>query len=228
VEAPGWIPELGLGFWELGSMRNFVYLLADSTTREALVVDPQKDLEPLLKTIEREQLTLTKILLTHSHFDHVAGVPGLLARFPDVKVLVGTKDRWRLRQTPDASIETIEGGERLDHCPMTELGRTTIHHLKAPGHSAGALVSFFRKGEQPFAFTGDTLFVRDCGRTDLETGSARELFETIQRVRQELPPQTILLCGHHYAGQITTVLAAENDESGPFLCRSLSEFEALP
>ncbi len=233
TQAPGWIAELGLGFWELGSLRNFVYLLADPESRLALVVDPQKDLTPLLEALEAEKLTLQGILLTHSHFDHIAGVPALLTRFPAAQVFVGELDAWRLKGLSPERITPILGGSlgtlrSLDDAPTLDVGNTRIRLFSAPGHSAGALISLFERGGRAYAFTGDTIFVRDCGRTDLETGSTAALFETLQGVRRLLPRKTVLLPGHHYAGQIATVLGADLEESAPFLCRSTEDLESLP
>ncbi len=205
--------------FEIGSMRNFVYLILDWSLRKAAVVDPQKDLSPLLATIQSHGFELEWILLTHTHHDHIAGVPELIHRFPSAKLAVHALDRHRLAR--ELKTTAIQEGDRLP------IGRLEAQALHTPGHSAGECCYFLETTSPPYLFTGDTVFIRDCGRTDFPDGSNEQMFASLQRIKR-LPGETVLLPGHHYAPECATTLAQELETSPPFLCRSVTELSMLP
>lgn len=78
-----------------------------------------------------------------------------------------------------------------------------------------------------FLLTGDTLFIRDCGRTDFEDGDNEQMFQSLQRIKK-LPPATVILPGHHYQPETASVLELELLESAPLKCRSVEELAGLP
>jgi len=211
--------------FEIGSMQNLVYLVVDWSTKQAAWVDPQKDLSEPLALIKKHQLSLQAVWLTHTHADHVAGLAELMGQFPGIPVYLHEKEAFRLKLSPSFQ-------ERLHFLHDQEqiaLGNQGIRAWHMPGHSAGAL-SFEIPSDgkaPPFLLTGDTLFIRDCGRTDLPTGSTAQMFESLQRYRQ-FPAETILLPGHHYREEWWSTLGQEWQESPPFQCRSAAELEALP
>jgi hydroxyacylglutathione hydrolase len=202
-------------------MANFVYLVVDWATRACAWVDPQRDLAPPLEAIEAHGLRVERILLTHTHHDHVAGLREVAARFPDAPVTLHARDRHRIASWPLPRIEELPDGTSFQLGDMA----ITAHH--APGHSAGALAYEFATGDRRYLLTGDTVFIRDCGRTDLPTGSVDEMFATLGRLSR-LPPETIILPGHHYAPECASWLGRELEESPPFRCRSADELAALP
>jgi hydroxyacylglutathione hydrolase len=207
--------------FEIGALRNLVYLIADPVTRKAAWVDPQRDLTLPLEALVRHGLQLESILLTHTHHDHVAGVAPLLERQPSLQVYVHPRDSFRLEASlPFRFIEDQE---------IIPVGSLPIRAWSMPGHSAGALSFEVQPpgGGPPLLLTGDTLFIRDCGRTDLPTGSTQQMFQSLQRYRQ-FPAETIILPGHHYQREWWSTLAQEWAESPPFQCRSVPELEALP
>ncbi|MBI2712592.1 MAG: MBL fold metallo-hydrolase [Bdellovibrio sp.] len=208
--------------YEIGSYRNFVYLIVDWKMRLAAIVDPQEDLSEILRDLKENQIQLKEILLTHTHHDHIAGVPELLSTFSELKVTVHAQDQHRLNEgkIPQNRIKNIRDGE------IIELGETRLKALHTPGHSAGELC-YFLTDPQPYLLTGDTVFIRDCGRTDLGTGSNSEMFHSIQKIKT-LPQETIFLPGHHYQKECATTLMRELRESPPFGCTSVEELAALP
>ncbi len=208
--------------FEIGSMQNFVYLILDWKSRCAAIIDPQKDLSLPLGALDRYGFELTHILLTHTHHDHVAGVPELLDLKPNARLAVHRDDAHRLRITPKykTRITHLIDGDRV------QIGELKIEALHTPGHSAGELC-YFLNGTSPVLFSGDTLFIRDCGRTDLPTGSTAQMYESLQKLKT-LPGETVLLPGHHYARECFSTLSQEWRESPPLQCRNLEELEALP
>jgi glyoxylase-like metal-dependent hydrolase (beta-lactamase superfamily II) len=208
--------------YEIGTMRNFVYLVLDWRSRTAAWVDPQRDLRAPLKDLERFGFKLTEILLTHSHHDHVAGVPELSKLHPEVPIRLHSDDHFRipgeLRRT--TRIEALEDGQVLS------LGSLRIRTLHTPGHSAGECC-FLVEGVRPYLLTGDTLFIRDCGNTSSPTGDNSQMFASLQKIRG-LSPETVILPGHHYQPECASVLERELLESAPFQCKSVEELAALP
>jgi hydroxyacylglutathione hydrolase len=212
--------------FEIGSMKNFIYLILDWSSKQAAIVDPQKDLSEPLAALTEHGFSLTSILLTHTHFDHTAGVGPLLQENPALTIRVGGADLHRLvdkiKQAP--GLKLLQGQEKFS------MGEIEIQALHTPGHSAGEFCYFLPKAgpvSVPYLFTGDTIFIRDCGRTDFEDGSNEEMFASIQKVKK-LPPETIFLVGHHYARECATTLGEELKASAPFQCNSVTELAALP
>ena len=221
-QAQGLIQNEPIAQFEIGSTQNFVYLILDWVSKKAAIVDPQKDLTLPLQALSENTFQLESIILTHTHFDHTAGVVPLLKIYPNLKIWVGERDLHRLpssvTSSPNLKIISSEG--------EFSVGQLKVKTLLTPGHSAGA-VSYFIDLNPPYVFTGDTIFIKDCGRTDLETGSNEEMFSSIQKI-SKLPPNTILLVGHHYAKAIATTFQDEISSSPPFQCKSVEELASLP
>jgi hydroxyacylglutathione hydrolase len=225
-ESQGLAFDQPIAQFEIGSMQNFIYLILDWKEKKAAIVDPQKDLERPLQALSENGFELTSIILTHTHFDHTAGVGPLLTKYPELNLIVGERDLHRLSKTilSAKNLKGVGEGEKL------KVGQIEIQTLLTPGHSAGAVSYFMQPISEtgcPYVFTGDTIFIRDCGRTDLETGSNDELFSSIQKIKK-LPHSTVLLVGHHYAKECATTLQNELNESPPFQCKSVAELAALP
>ncbi|HCM39263.1 MAG: hypothetical protein A2070_14040 [Bdellovibrionales bacterium GWC1_52_8] len=205
--------------FELGAGHNFTYLILDwdSLPRRAAMMDPQNGLAKLLAALQENGFELTSVFLTHGHSDHTAGVQELLGAFPRLQIHLHPGDASFISDLSDANWVQIKDGQVL------EVGSLKVKVLHTPGHSAGSCCFYLT----PFLFTGDTVFIGNCGRTDLPTGSNSALFGSLQRLRK-LPSETIILPGHHYSPEFASTLESELASSPPFLCRSLEEFEKLP
>lgn len=220
-QASGFVQGETIAQYELGTMRNFIYLILDEKTKRAAIVDPQKDLRPITD-LEAAGYRLEMILLTHSHHDHVAGVPGLLERFPNLPVFVHDADIHRLKNVPEKNLRRVVDGEKFS------VGTVTVESIHSPGHSAGEITYRVSSptDENQYLLTGDTLFIRDCGRTDFPDGSDEEMFKTLTRLKT-LPDSTVILPGHHYAPETASLLGTEKKMSPPLRCASVAELASL-
>jgi hydroxyacylglutathione hydrolase len=157
------------------------YLVGDVAGGEGAFVDAGGPIGPLLDAVDRHALSVTHILLTHHHHDHVAELGDLLERFPDAAVLAHPDER-----VPGVN-ETIQPGDRV------QVGELEVEAIATPGHTKGMLS--FRVGNA--VFTGDTLFKGSVGgvRAPGHTTYA-DLKESIMERLMKLPPKTDILPGH--------------------------------
>jgi hydroxyacylglutathione hydrolase len=180
------------------------YVVRRRDTHAALVIDPGLQVGQVVDHMERERLTIERILLTHGHIDHVAGVSTLhaasaapVAMHPDDLAIL---DWERFRQFPFVppgfapfSIDT-----RLAHAEIVHFQDLTLQVLHTPGHTEGSACFLFGLD----CFAGDTLFQRGIGRTDLPGGDFRKILVSIREVLYSLPPRTVVFPGH---GPRTTI-----------------------
>jgi glyoxylase-like metal-dependent hydrolase (beta-lactamase superfamily II) len=221
--ATGLLAHQSIAQFEIGDLRNFVYLILDWPSRTAALVDPQKDLTLPLSCLRANGFKLGRVLLTHSHHDHIAGVQELARAFPEVPISVHPADLHRL----PSAVRSLGRIEKLADGNVIQMGRLEIEVMHTPGHSAGECCYFVRNTQPPYLLSGDTIFVRDCGRTDFPDGSNAEMFDSLQRIKK-LPAETVILPGHHYTVEVATTLERELAQSPPFNAGSVSELEALP
>jgi len=167
---------------DIGNMDNFCYLIGCETTRKALVIDPGNDVEQIVSAADSEGLEIVTIVNTHGHGDHTAGNMALRA-LTGAKIVIHALDADRF---PDADVQ-LKDEKNLP------LGELTIDVIHTPGHTPGGICLHV----QGNLFTGDTLFVGDSGRTDLNGGHRPTLGQSIRRL-MELPDDTIVWPGHNY------------------------------
>ena len=196
---------------ELGPLQNFVYLIGSLDTREAAVVDPGWDVPRILAAAAQDEMRITKILITHTHFDHINGVQDLLLK-TDAEVVIHKKEAQTL-PVETASVRQIEGGAEV------ELGDVKLSLLHTPGHTPGSVC--FSVADRLIA--GDTLFIGGCGRCDLPGGDPELMHKSLTRLRM-LDDRMLLYPGHNYAPDPTSELGTEK-ERNPFLrAESLEAF----
>jgi len=180
------------------------YLIRRRDTLAALVVDPGLQLDWVRQQIDSEGLTLEHILVTHGHIDHVAGVPALhaqtrapIAMHPDDLAIL---DWEAIAQYPfvPAGFTSFSIDTALTHGMTIGFQDLSLRILHTPGHTQGSVCFLFGLD----CFTGDTLFQRGIGRTDLPGGDMQKIIFSIQNVLYALPPKTVVYPGH---GPATTV-----------------------
>jgi hydroxyacylglutathione hydrolase len=161
---------------------NYAYLLIDERSKEAAVVDPS-EANPVAAAVKREGVTLTTIINTHHHWDHVGGNEGLLRTFSGLKVYGHKRDQDR---TPGIT-NLIDEGDSLT------VGSAAGQFLFIPCHTSGHVALHFPT--ENAVFTGDTLFIAGCGR--LFEGTAADMHNNMRKLTA-LPDETRVYCGHEY------------------------------
>jgi len=190
----------------------FTYLLACSDTEEAVLIDPVLGMEERDLTLLTERgLKLKYIVNTHCHADHVTS-GGLIKKLrPGVKTVI-SKDSGAAADIHLADKDTLE------------FGRYSLEAMATPGHTPGCMSFVLRgPGEPKAVFTGDTLLIRGCGRTDFQQGDAEQLYDSIRSRIFTLPDDTKVYPGHDYKGRnISTV--KEEHQFNPRLNKGKAEF----
>lgn len=200
---------------ELGPMQNFIYLIGDPHTREAAVVDPGWEISKVCQAIEREGYRLTKVFITHTHFDHCMGLKELL-KYVDVPVYVHKTEASQLG-LESSTLKALSGGEQVS------IGQLSVNCLHTPGHTPGSQCLLVDGN----LLSGDTLFIGGCGRCDLPGGDAATMYESLSKKLKTLDDTTKLYPGHNYASVPTTDLGREK-HANPYLgCATLSDFLRL-
>jgi glyoxylase-like metal-dependent hydrolase (beta-lactamase superfamily II) len=205
---------------ELGPMQNFVYLIGDQASRECVVVDPAWEIDGIAELVAKDDMRLIGALVTHTHQDHVGGhlfghdIPGveeLLARHP-MKVYVHQDEREFLKGF-GSDVVQVRGGDTL------QVGQVPLTFIHTPGHTPGSQC-FLVDGR---LISGDTLFIRSCGRTDLPGSDPQEMYTSLTQRLGALPEETVVLPGHNYGGSQTTI-GAEKRLNPMMRFPSMSDF----
>jgi glyoxylase-like metal-dependent hydrolase (beta-lactamase superfamily II) len=191
-------------------------IIGDETTRDAMVIDPGDDILDVLAIIQKHNLQVKKIIITHAHIDHVGGAMKL-RQSTGAPILMNQNDyalvkmldvqaAW-LGMTPPGEVKidgSMSDGDTVDAGPLVA---NVIH---TPGHTEGSVCLFF-PGQQKL-IAGDTLFAGSIGRTDLPGGSYDKIIRSLHEKVLALPDRTVVVPGH---GPLTTI--GDERESNPFL-----------
>ena len=186
----------------------YTYVLFDEVNRDALIIDPVDDqLERDLKVLRDHVLKLVWTLETHTHADHITSA-GLLAEHVGAKTAVPAGCG-----VPAAAVQL------QDHDEL-RFGGEKILALHTPGHTTGSMSYVWRD----HVFTGDTLLINGCGRTDFQSGSAADLYRSITEVLFALPGDTTVWPGHDYQGRSSSSIAREKAGNTRVSGKTLTEF----
>lgn len=199
----------------VGKMSNFSYLFADEISREGFLVDPAFDHEKLLEVIKKHSVNLTRIVLTHHHFDHVNAAGQVKARTG--AEIVCHKETARLLQGETSEDRLVDEGDHF------KIGAAEISILHVPGHAPGSICLIV---DDKWLVTGDTLFIGDCGRSDLPGGNIETLYESLQKIKK-LPDHLIVCSGHDYGPARSRTLGEEKRLNPVLLADSLKSFYKL-
>ncbi|MFC1769099.1 MBL fold metallo-hydrolase [Nanoarchaeota archaeon] len=173
-------------------MDNFSYVLYDDS-KEAVIIDPSFDSKKITDAISENNLKPKFIILTHEHFDHTHSASKLKEEI-NVKIVAD-------EVYSDSDIK-VGGGDEI------KFGESVIKIISTPGHSPGSICLLIDGN----LFTGDTVFVGGCGRTDLEGSDPEEMRKSIEKIK-ELPDDTVIYPGHDYGGTKTTTVGKEKENN---------------
>ncbi|MFN3254176.1 MAG: MBL fold metallo-hydrolase [Ilumatobacter sp.] len=180
-------------------MVNFVYAIGDRVTGECVLVDPAYAVGDLVDAVAADDMTVTGVLATHYHPDHVGGsmmghtiegIAALLDRVDCPIHIQADESEWVRKTTHvgDQHLVTHASGD------IVRVGEIDITLLHTPGHTPGSQC-FLVDGR---LVAGDTLFLEGCGRTDLPGSNPQQMMQSLQRLA-EVPNDTILYPGHRYS-----------------------------
>eukprot|EP00929_Paragymnodinium_shiwhaense_P033467 TRINITY_DN18374_c0_g1_i3.p1 TRINITY_DN18374_c0_g1~~TRINITY_DN18374_c0_g1_i3.p1 ORF type:complete len:312 (-),score=35.22 TRINITY_DN18374_c0_g1_i3:35-970(-) len=217
-----------------GQMANYMYVVIDASPagRNAVLIDPCWDVDGLMKYCH-DQLgvkTVSRAVFTHRHFDHTGGLlpkmftggrevmlPGLHCFVErGVPVSVGQDDVEATAKQSGVAAQAIEALRDGDSVQVCAEGASTLSVLHTPGHTPGSICFLLKPREGPgpsVIFTGDTLFIGSCGRSDLPESNPTALLASLDRLSQ-LPEDVCVFPGHNYARPAHSTIGAERAMNG--------------
>jgi hydroxyacylglutathione hydrolase len=191
-------------------------ILGDETSLEAIVVDPGDDIPTILSILDKHNLTVKQIVITHAHIDHIAGAQRL-------KRVTGAPILYNQNDLPLVKMMDVQAGwlgiatpevpnpdDTLDDNKVIAVMGLSGSILHTPGHTQGSVCLYLP--DETLLIAGDTLFAGSVGRTDLPGGDTRQLLHSIHDRLLTLPDEVTVIPGH---GSRTTI--GEERESNPFL-----------
>ena len=181
-------------------MMNFIYLIGDRTTGEAVVIDPAYDPQGIINILEEDDMTLTGVLATHYHPDHVGGdmmgfsISGItdLLNLASVPIHVQNEEAELVDKVTGVgfdNLRTHSSGDKIS------VGSIEIELIHTPGHTPGSQCFLVENR----LVAGDTLFLDGCGRTDLPGGDPRQMYESLTTRLAKVPDTATLFPGHLYS-----------------------------
>jgi hydroxyacylglutathione hydrolase len=185
---------------------NFSYIIACDASKEAAVVDPSFNADALVPILKEQCLKVKYIINTHSHGDHVAGNEAIKSAF-GAKVVAHRSARL------SKDVGVADGD-------VLRLGSLTIRVIHTPGHSPDSICLLVDN----ILLTGDTLFVGECGRTDLLSGSSRDLYHSLFDKLMKLDDNVKVYPGHDYGVKPYSTIGEERRTNYTLTKRTLEEF----
>ncbi len=202
----------------VGPMQNFSYIIGDDNSKEAVVVDAGWEIDKLISIADKEKLKIKKIILTHSHYDHVQKI-NELAQKTNAEVFFHEDDYNEVKTT--IKIPTIKI-HKLKNNDAVQVGKIKIKIIHTPGHSPGSMCLLAENK----LITGDTLFVNAIGRTDLIGGDSLKLFESLQKLKK-LDDDVEVYPGHDYGEIPFSTIGNEKKNNPYFMCDTKEQFMSL-
>jgi len=176
------------------------YLVVCKATKEAVLIDPSLNrTEAYLELLDEAGINLKYVMNTHCHYDHmsITGSDALRKLRPELQLLSSKESK-------------AEADEFLCHGQSVHFGRYHLEVRETPGHTPGCLTYVLQGPDAPkVAFTGDSLLVRGCGRTDFAGGDAGQLYDSIHEQIFTLDPDTQIFPGHEYSGRNNSTVGEE-------------------
>ena len=186
---------------------NFSYVIADDATREAAVVDSSFNAGEITRILKAENLKLKYIINTHGHSDHTAGNAELRSIF-NAKIVAHRLSR-------------INAAVKVDDGDVIRIGSIPIKVIHTPGHTSDSICLLV---DNQKLLTGDTLFVGECGRTDLPSGNSKSMYHSLFHKILKLNDDVEVYSGHDYGSKPSSTIREERRSNYTLEPRSLAEF----
>ena len=197
-----------------GFDKNFCYLVWCEKTKISAIIDPSTEINPIIEYIENNQLILSKVLITHTHHDHIAYLNDFLDLYSNLTIYCF-----------DQPINMKNHYIGVINNEVITIGETFLTTIYTPGHFIDS-VCYWNK-DQNYLFTGDTMFVGRTGRTISSQSNIEQLYSSIYDKLLVLPKKTIIYPGHHY-GYKTSISIEESIELFDFFqCKTIIEFKKI-
>lgn len=195
---------------EIGPMANYVYLIGDTTTRKAAVVDPAWNVDGIIDLVNREGYEIDKILITHYHPDHLGGrmmgqtIEGAAEMLEKVKAKIylnkhEAEGARKVAGLSESDIVKVDAGDTF------KLGELEVKFLHTPGHTPGSQC-FLVEGN---LISGDTLFVNSCGRVDLPGSDPEAMYHSLNDTLRNLDDATVVYPGHAYSSEPSSTIGKQ-------------------
>ncbi|MGD6851277.1 MAG: MBL fold metallo-hydrolase [Candidatus Bathyarchaeia archaeon] len=187
---------------------NFSYIIADEASGEAAVVDSSYNANEIIKTLKAQNLTLKYIINTHGHTDHTAGNTELQA-LSDAKLVAYKQSKTRFDMP-------VDDGDVLG------IGKIKLKIIYTPGHTQDGICILVDDSK---LLTGDTLFMGECGRTDLPGGNAKSMYDSLFNKLLKLDDAVEVYPGHDYGARPSSTIGLERKTNYTLQPRSLKDFQ---
>lgn len=192
---------------KVGPMENFAYILGCKKSGEAAIIDPGFEAEKLLETASELSMKVVAVINTHGHSDHIAENREIVSE-TGAKVIAH-------------ELATFTVDQYIKDRETFKIGGLTIETVHTPGHSPDS-VCFIVNDE--IIFTGDTLFVSECGRTDLPGSSNEDMYNSLVKIMRKMPDNLIVYPGHDYGPTKTSKMGDEKINNYTLKERTKDEF----
>ena len=197
----------------VGPMATLCYIIGDEASGTCALVDPAAEAKKILKETEALGLSVTYVINTHGHTDHIGGNAQIIAA-TNAELLIHELEAKRLEKFLNRAVSRLMGGRGspspdrlLKDGDVIHIGEQSLKVLHTPGHTMGG-ICLYTEGH---VFTGDTLFVGGIGRTDLGGGSLFLLLQSIKEKLYTLPGDTVVWPGHDYGPTPHSTIAHERE-----------------
>ena len=193
----------------------YTYILFDEDSREAVLIDPVDEmLQRDLQVLREQGLKLVWTVETHAHADHITSAAQLA-------------EHTGAQMAAPQGCNIGTAGVQLQDGQVLSFGRHQLKALHTPGHTAGSMSFYWDQGAKRHAFTGDTLLINGCGRTDFQSGSAQAMFHSLTQVLFALPADTVVWPGHDYQGRTHSSIGAEAATNARVAGKTQAQFEEI-